>query len=183
MKAAQRLLRDSKGLAAFSLDSVAKAAGVSRLTVYNHFGSRRGLLESIFDDLADRGGLVRIPEAMAMDDPQQALFRLIAIFCGFWAGDAATGQLNEMAALEPEFGQAIAARNERRRKAIGVLVERMCAGRGCQPDRRRDAVDLLFGLTGHAMYRAVAADRPADAACLLIQEACSAVLAAFIPEK
>src|SRR5262247_3862714 len=63
-----------------SLDAVAKKARVTRLTVYNQFGSRRALLEAVFDDLAARGGLHRIQEAMAVTDPHEALRCIIAIF-------------------------------------------------------------------------------------------------------
>src|SRR5579872_2046609 len=54
--AAGKLLR-AKGAAGFSLDAVARKAHVTRLTVYNQFGSRRRLLEAVFDDHAARGGL------------------------------------------------------------------------------------------------------------------------------
>jgi AcrR family transcriptional regulator len=50
-------------LSAFALESVAKAAGVTRLTVYNQFGSRRGPLEAVFDHFAERGRLQCIGEA------------------------------------------------------------------------------------------------------------------------
>ena len=58
--AAARLLREKVNIAAFTLDAVAKAAGVARLTVYNQFGSRRGLLEAVFDERARQGGLESI---------------------------------------------------------------------------------------------------------------------------
>ena len=45
------------GAGGFSLESVARAAGVTRLTVYNQFGSRRALLEAVFDARAETGGL------------------------------------------------------------------------------------------------------------------------------
>ena len=64
--AAARSLREDASIAGFSLDAVAKAAGVTRLTVYHQFGSRRGLLEAVFDDIARRGGLNEIAGAMAM---------------------------------------------------------------------------------------------------------------------
>ena len=43
IEAASRTLREGESIARFSLDTVAKVAGVTRLTVYNQFGSRRGL--------------------------------------------------------------------------------------------------------------------------------------------
>src|ERR1700719_164472 len=74
--AGARLLRKDASIANFSLDVVAKAAGVTRLTVYNQFGSRRGLLEAVFDDIARQGGLTEIAHAMEMPDPRAALDRL-----------------------------------------------------------------------------------------------------------
>src|SRR4030088_369719 len=66
----------SEPISAFSIESVAKQAGVTRLTVYNQFGSRRGLLEAVFDHLAQQGGLEGIAGPMAMADPQAALDRM-----------------------------------------------------------------------------------------------------------
>src|ERR1700756_4903872 len=88
LAAAIRLL-GTPALSAMSMEAVAKAAGVTRLTVYNQFGSRSALLEEVFDELARRGDLTRIPEAMAMPDPHPALRRLIEIFCDFWGADPA----------------------------------------------------------------------------------------------
>src|SRR5881628_840172 len=149
IEAAANLLREDASIARFSLDSVAKAAGVTRLTVYNQFGSRRGLLKAVFDDLAEKGGLPRIAEAMAMADARQAIERLVVIFCEFWAADRAVGRLNEAIAIDAEFAEAVAARNERRRELMGVLVDRLCAGRRIGARARADAADLLFGLTGY----------------------------------
>src|SRR5438046_5002282 len=143
IEAAARSLREDASIASFSLDAVAKAAGVTRLTVYHQFGSRRGLLEAIFDEIARQGGLVQIPEAMAMPDPRAALDRLVEIFCAFWSSDPAVGRLHEAMATDPEFAAALTERNERRRKALKVLVERM-AGKTASRRGRQNAVDLTF---------------------------------------
>ena len=181
LSAAARLLREQPDFAAFTLDAVAKAAGVTRLTVYHQFGSRRGLLEAVFDDLAVRGGLPRIAQAMAMPDARAAIERLVAIFCDFWGGDAAVGRLNEATAADAEFGDAVAQRNERRREAIRVLVDRLCTGRRIGAKARADATDLLFGLTGHAMHKALSVNRSPAAVCTLVQRACSLVLDDLLP--
>src|SRR6202011_346514 len=70
IEAAARSLREDASIASFSLDAVAKAAGVTRLTVYHQFGSRRGLLEAVFDEIARQGGLAEISDAMAISDPR-----------------------------------------------------------------------------------------------------------------
>ena len=45
----------------FSIDAVARRADVARMTVYYQFGSKRGLLEALFDLLAARGGCTSFP--------------------------------------------------------------------------------------------------------------------------
>src|SRR6266568_3486936 len=144
--AGAKLLRKDASIANFSLDVVAKAAGVTRLTVYNQFGSRRGLLEAVFDDIAHEGGLHGIADAMTMADPRKALDRFVEIFCAFWNRDPAVGRLHDAMATDPEFAQALIGRNERRRKTVNVLIGRI-AGKTALPRARRDAVDLIFALT------------------------------------
>jgi AcrR family transcriptional regulator len=173
---ASRLLREQESAAAVSMEAVAKAAGVTRLTVYKQFGSRRGLLEAVFDERAQEGGLGRIGEAMAMDDPRAALGRLIEIFCEFFGSDVSLGRLHDAAGLDPEFAQALAERNERRRVVIGLLIDRINAGDPEAAPKTGDAVDLLFGLTSFTMYRSLAANRPQHAVCALLKAACAAIL-------
>jgi AcrR family transcriptional regulator len=158
------------------MEAVAKAAGVTRLTIYKQFGSRRGLLEAVFDERARQGGLGRIGEAMAMDDPRAALGRLIEIFCEFFGSDASLGRLHDAAGLDPEFAQALAERNERRRTVIGHLIGRIDGGDAGAAAKTGDVVDLLFGLTSFTMYRSLAATRPQHAVCELLKAAGAAIL-------
>jgi AcrR family transcriptional regulator len=173
--AAARSLREDASISSFSLDAVAKAAGVTRLTVYHQFGSRRGLLEAVFDDIARRGGLNEIAGAMAMADPRAALDRLVEIFCAFWNRDPAVGRLHEAMATDPEFAQALGERNERRRKAFKVLVGRIAA-KSVSPRARRDAVDLIFALTSFAMFAMLSRNRSSEEVCALIKSACRGAL-------
>jgi AcrR family transcriptional regulator len=205
---AERLLREADNAAAVAMETVAAAAGVTRLTVYKQFGSRRGLLEAVFDHRAAQGGLSRLPEAMAIDDARQGLDRLVEIFCAFWGGDPAVGRLQALAASDPEFAETVDARNERRRQAIQVLLARMGSPEripksgnrfsdgsarrdeelerrsdavGSQPaperaDHRRDAVDLIFTLTGYATYRSLIRNRSDAEVCALIKAACASAL-------
>jgi len=61
----------SGGFGAFTIDTVARVADVSRMTVYNQFGSKAGLLEAIFDWVAERGDVRRLGEAAGHPDPDQ----------------------------------------------------------------------------------------------------------------
>jgi AcrR family transcriptional regulator len=181
LEVAERLLREADNAAAVAMETVAAAAGVTRLTVYKQFGSRRGLLEAVFDHRAAQGGLSRLPEAMAIDDPRQGLDRLVEIFCAFWGGDPAVGRLQAMAASDPEFAETVDARNERRRQAIQVLLARIGGPEripksGNQAGRRRDAVDLIFTLTGYATYRSLKRNRSDAEVCALLKAACASAL-------
>ncbi|MFB9263647.1 TetR/AcrR family transcriptional regulator [Bradyrhizobium erythrophlei] len=176
IEAAAKILREGDSIARFSLETVAKAAGVTRLTVYNQFSSRRGLLEAVFDGIAQQGGLFQLADIMTMADPRAALDRLVEIFCAFWGRDPAVARLNEAMATDPEFAEAVRERNERRRKGLAALVDRI-ADKTASRQARRDAVDLIFALTSYPTFAALSAGRSRDQVCRLIQTACHAALA------
>lgn len=174
VEAALQLLRAEAGITGFSLDAVAKAAGVTRLTVYHQFGSRRGLLEAAFDEVARQGGLTRLADAMALPDPHAALDHVIDIFCAFWSESPAVGRLHDAVALDPEFGVALVTRNERRRVLLNRLVSRIAP---TAPARtRRDAVDLMFALTSQPMFAMLRRRRSVEAVARLIKDAGRAAL-------
>ena len=154
--AAGKLLR-AKGAAGFSLDAVARKARVTRLTVYNQFGSRRRLLEAVFDDHAARGGLTRLSQAVSAPDPREGLNQLVEIFCDFWSldHDAMTG-LQAMSGADTEFAAAIHARNERRRGIIGVLLGRLAERGELAPGAVTELRDLLFAVTSLAFFAELA---------------------------
>ncbi|MBB4098921.1 TetR family transcriptional regulator [Sphingomonas kyeonggiensis] len=174
LDAALVILRESGGQA-LSLDATARAAGVTRLTVYNQFGSRNGLLEAAFDAVAEQGNLASLAEAMATPDPRAALARVVGIFCDFWMAHDGLGGIFAAAAMDAELGAALAARNERRRALLGVLVDRqgIAVGRA-----RADAVDLLFTLTSFATFTSLRGDqRDGAAVCTLLLPLCDRILA------
>ncbi len=172
VRVAARHLRAADGLGGLSLESVAREAGVSRVTVYNQFGSRRGLLEAVFDDTARRGGIHRLPSAMADPDPRAGLTRLVEIFCEFWNFDRMPiGRLHAAGAADAELEAAVRARNERRRSALSVLVGRLVAQGQVRTAGAGDLTDVLFVLTSFAVFNELAAGkRKAKAACDLIKE-------------
>jgi AcrR family transcriptional regulator len=162
------------------LEAVAKKARVTRLTVYNQFGSRRALLEAVFDERAARGGLHRIAAAMADADPHSGLRRIIAIFCDFWSFDTAgLSRLHAAGASDPQFATSLRERNERRRRVLKVLVGRMAAQRGTHGKTSADLVDVLFALTSLAFFEQLtAAGRTTAAACRLIEALAAAAVTA-----
>ena len=170
VSAAVKLMRSKRG--PLSLEAVARAAGVSRLTVYNQFGSRRGLFEALFDDRARRGGMHRMAQIMSGPDPRSGLEQLIQLFCDFWSNERSTiACLMGAAGSDTELNKGVLARNERRRRALSVLVGRMESLRQAPPQAITDLVDVLFVLTGFAVFSELArAGRDGAAVCRLIRE-------------
>ncbi len=176
--AATQCLREGGRLSGFSLDSVAKAAGVTRPTVYNQFGSRRGLLEAVFDDIAVRGRLTTIPQALALLDPLDGLDTLIERFCDFWSSDEAIARLHDAMATDAEFAIALTQRHERRRRLLSALIRRLATA-DVSARQRRDAVDLLYAMTSFAMFRILGSDRSVAEVAELIKASCKAALEAI----
>lgn len=155
-----------------SMESVAKAAGVTRLTVYKQFGSRRGLLEAIFDANAARAGIKRIVEAMEHPDPRHGIRRALDILCDFWGSNPSFGKLHDAAVLDPDFAEAIAARNERRRMVFNTLLSRMQGSDAA----KADCSDLIFSLTSMQMFRSLSATRTPQQVADLLTTACLALV-------
>ena len=85
--AARSLLADPGGVSAFTVEAVAREAGVARMTVYYQYGSKGGLLDALYDDLAARGLVPVLQSVFQAPDPRTMFLRLIEAFSSFWAGD------------------------------------------------------------------------------------------------
>jgi AcrR family transcriptional regulator len=68
-----------------SVGKVAQRAGVSRITIYNQFGSKAGLLEALFAEAGPPPGAAPGVESVA--DPADDLRRRIEQACAAWAAN------------------------------------------------------------------------------------------------
>ncbi|HXS88131.1 MAG TPA: helix-turn-helix domain-containing protein [Steroidobacteraceae bacterium] len=160
VKAARRLLTGGTDLPAFSLDAVAREAGVTRLTVYNRFESKRGLVEAVFDDIAERGGLFELRSVLADTDAMSSLRGIVAVFCRFWAShDRALAKLAGMTKLDRDIAVSLKQRTERRRGVLTVSVKRLPGVREAD-----DLVDILFALTSFETFEALSVRQRSAAA-------------------
>jgi AcrR family transcriptional regulator len=164
LDAARALLGDTSGYAAFTVESVARRADVARATVYYQFDSKTGLLEAVCDDLASIGGLDRLSTAFTATDPADALRHFVIAFSNFWAADRpAMRRLRALAALDPDIGQVVAKRDQRRRDGLTVLTDRLQPG--LEPTRRNQTINLLATLTSFETFDSLAGpDQPLTAA-------------------
>ena len=77
------------------------------------------------------------------------------------------------AAMDAELSEALAARNERRRALLGVLVDRQGIAEG---QAKADIVDLLFTLTSFATFTTLRGEqRDGEAVCALLLPLCDQI--------
>ena len=153
LKAARAHL-EKGGTRDFSMESLAKASGVTRQTIHNLFGTRSGVLETLFDQIALDSGMERMREVMMARDAEAMLDGFIAVFSNFWAKNRLLlKRIHGIAAVDPEFGKAIYARNQRRHMAATRVMERTGAGVNGE---RSEKVACLVALTSFEFFDALA---------------------------
>lgn len=153
---AARALLSQDAVLSFTVDSVAARASVSRMTIYNQFGSKPGLVEALADHLVNGAGIGRLPEAFQASDPMTGLETLIGVFAATWEAERmALRRLRALVVLDPEL--AYFNREGRRRHALEVLLRRLSTERGVpSPDRLKAVTDLLCALTSFDTYDTLA---------------------------
>jgi AcrR family transcriptional regulator len=174
---ATRALLSGEEAVTFTIDAIARQADVARMTVYNQFGSKRGLVEALSDDLAERGGIGRLPDAFRSADALTGLEILVDVFTGFWERERLLlGRLRAVMLLDPELNQAN--RDVRRRQALMVILDRLSVETGRPAPAEIDAsADLLLVLTSFEAYETLAtAGRDQPAAARLVMAAAKRLL-------
>jgi AcrR family transcriptional regulator len=123
--AAERLIREDAFHLA-TMDELAAAAGVSRATVFNRFGSKLGVLQALFARAMEGPEMEAIQEALAVEDPVEALEAVIGGACAIWDSQGYVHeQLQAIAVLEPDASVLIDRQREEQRAEIRDLVRRL----------------------------------------------------------
>jgi AcrR family transcriptional regulator len=157
--AAARKLLLAKNFSEFTMEAVARAADVSRLTVYYQFDSKVGLLEALYNYIARRGEMERLADVFGKgSDPVIMLQDFILVFALFWNSDRAViRRLHALGAIDAEIGEGLRTRNERRRNGLLVIVERYCnVYPPLTPPQLPVAIDALHMLTSFETFDALA---------------------------
>lgn len=179
--AARELLVAEGGFSGFTVDAVARRAGVARMTVYYQFGSKAGLLEAIYDDLAAHGRIGEgLADAFQREDPLQTLAGFIEAFARFWASDQLVlRRLQGLSALDPDFEQGGRARGQRRREGARQVVARLAQQEGWTTRNKalEEAIDILYMLTSFETFDSLAGEErsPEDVAPIVRLMACAAL--------
>jgi AcrR family transcriptional regulator len=130
LEAAERLIRDDAFHTA-TMDELAAAAGVSRATVFNRFGSKLGVLQALFERAMEGPQMDAIREALEIEDPVAALEGAIAASCAIWDREGYIHeQLQAIVVLEPDASALIDEQKQEQRAGLQALVRRLSkAGR------------------------------------------------------
>jgi AcrR family transcriptional regulator len=145
-----------------TIEEVAERAGVSRATLYQHFGSRLELIDAMCETFDANPALIDLREAIDVADPAGALDGVIALSVAFWSSeDAVLSQLYGVAAVDPA-AQALVDRQRRdRRHELERLVRRLEPLLEPNVTPRR-ALALLLVLTAYDTYRELRAASLSD---------------------
>jgi hypothetical protein len=112
----------------------------------------------MFGELGAAGGTEGTAEAFRNTEPLQGLASFIGTFVGFWASDRPLlRRLHALATLDDELARAVRDRDERRRRGLLVILQRVAARRGLTEGfDLEETADLLHALTGFEIYDSLA---------------------------
>ena len=146
------------GVRDLTMESLARASGVTRQTIHNLFGTKSALLEALFDRLAVDAGMMRVREVFMAPDGESMLAKMVEVFTGFWLQQRIVlKRIHGLAAIDPEFGQAVDARNRRRHGVAERVIDRLCTGRsGRDEEERLRKVAILVAMTSFEFFDALA---------------------------
>lgn len=140
----------SAGFHPVSLELVAARAGVTRVTIYRQFGSKRGLFEAVVWDRMTRARLDRLDRARQHPDPVDALRAFLRENCRLLGevGDALRHSL-EVARSDSTVRELLdISYFGRRLDSLGELARRLDESGLLAPGWTQDrAVDALMVLT------------------------------------
>jgi AcrR family transcriptional regulator len=130
LDASEHLIREDAFHSA-TMDELAEAAGVSRATIFNRFGSKLGVLQALYARCVESPEIEAVREAIAIEDPVTALEAAIEASCAIWeAHGSIMEQLQAIAILEPEASALVEQQKDEQGADLQGLTRRLArAGR------------------------------------------------------
>src|SRR5881628_2507058 len=137
-----------------SVDSVARRAGISRATLYQHFRSRLELVDAICETFDANPALLEIRQIVELPDAEAALDKTIANCVRFWSSeDAVLRQLYGVAAIDPAAQNLVDRQRADRRSELERLAGNLRRSGLLQKAAAARALPLLLVLTSYETFR------------------------------
>ena len=139
------------GLERANVDAIAAEAGVSKMTVYSHFGSKEGLFEAVVRDRTDRvmGGSDGVGTLDPLQ-PEKSLQTVAEQFLALTREEHTLGKFRSLygaAYAQPEACQAFYRQGpERLNSELAEYLRRANDAGTLQVKNPRLAADLFFGM-------------------------------------
>src|SRR5436853_1604395 len=134
-----------------TVEEVADRAGIARATLYQHFGSRLGLIDAICDTFSVNPALVALREAVEAPDVERALADTVDLAVRFWMSeDGVLKQIYGVAAIDPAAADLVDRQRADRRGEMQKLVQRLAdSARIASGLSQREALARLMVLTSY----------------------------------
>jgi AcrR family transcriptional regulator len=138
-----------------AVEHVADRAGISRATLYQHFGSRLELVDAICETFDENPALLDLRQIVELPDAAAALDKTIANSIGFWSSeDRVLRQLYGVAAIDPAAQALVDRQRSDRRSELERLVRNLQrSGRLRDGATEQRTLTLLLVLTSYETFR------------------------------
>jgi AcrR family transcriptional regulator len=146
-----------------SVTAIARAAGVAVQTIYDHFGSKGGLLMATVNEVQRSGGLYdAFKEVFRSPDGETAMRRMLAATVGLWHGAWPFVEFTVRARrTDPVVAEAMDKLDDLRFAHFEAIVQRLDdEGRIRAGLSVQAATGEAFALSTATVYEALAARRP-----------------------
>jgi AcrR family transcriptional regulator len=170
-----------EGFHRVSIDEIAEAADVARMTVYNQFGSKSGLVEALIEETEQSAGLEAILTAIDLPDAAEALERTVREGCRYWdSAQELARRLVGLGALDGDVRAVLDRADQRRSELVGRLVYRLneqdLLASGVSIPHATAILGLLCSFEAFDQMATVQGHSARDTASLLSQMATSMLL-------
>ncbi len=111
-----------------TVEEVADRAGVARATLYQHFGSRLGLVDAICETFGQSAELKALKAAADLESTPAALDELIAGCVRFWSvHERRLAPLYGVAAVDPAAARLVERQRSDRKRVVTGFAKRLAA--------------------------------------------------------
>jgi AcrR family transcriptional regulator len=143
-----------EGLHAVSIAAVAREADVGRTTVFEHFRSKKGLLEGVQEALGEQHQRDELVAAVLQSPPPVALHQAFTLGCPLWSREAPLRlALVAAAAADVEVRAVLDEKEQGRRMLVDALAKRLDEAALLPDGASLDtAADLLWVLTSFESF-------------------------------